>query len=129
MSEKEDPVAARRNAIASVVRSFAWPAVALIAMYNFSGTLDGLVRSTQKVSFAGLAIETFATNNTLTSEQVERLRSFPPSQIVEFFSQYRPNSRNCVSPENGGISAADQVFLDAGLIERREGECGDDRVS
>jgi hypothetical protein len=122
-TEKLDRSTARINAISTLVRSFAWPCVAFVGMYFFAGTIDRLVSSTQKFSFAGVAIEKFVGNNALSDDQIETISSLSTPQILEFIQRYESGSRQCITESD--IRPLDHILIEAGLIKYSEGECGE----
>lgn len=127
--DKPDPVADRRYALAAIVRSFAWPIVGFIALFQFSDTLDSFARDSQKISFAGVAIERFASGTNLSQAQIDQLKEFSSSEIMYFFSKYEEGTTNCeIAPL---ASQRDIIFIDAGLVVNQDGNsnCESDRIA
>jgi hypothetical protein len=128
MSEKpnNDPIAERRYSIAAIVRSFAWPIVVLIAMYHFSGTVSSLVRSSQKISVAGFAVEKFANNATLSNKQLATIGELSSEDILYFFNRYESDGKFCTPKKFW--TPRDKMLIEAGLLVAGNGACGEDNA-
>ena len=118
-----DVVSSRRNALAAIIRAFAWPLVALVAMFYFADTADRLVRSLNKASLFGFEFEKFIDNSSLNDGQMEKLEDFTAEDILTFISAYRgENHSTCLDTEEPRFG--ERIFYDAGLIQIQSGGCG-----
>jgi hypothetical protein len=118
-----DTVTIRREATASLIRSFAWPIVVLIGVWYFGDTIDRIARGLQKFNFAGIEFQRFIDESNLSEEQLKILKKFQSAEIVRFISDYKENSSRC--SEDGKLPASEALFAGAGLIVVEERACSD----
>jgi len=92
-------------------------------MYQFSDTVSLLVRSSQKISVAGFAVEKFASSATLNDKQMEIVGELSSEDILYFFNRYEADGRFCTPKEFW--TSRDKMLIEAGLLIEGNGNCGE----
>ena len=119
----EDVVANRRYALASLVRAFAWPLVAVGGIAYFGSTIDRMALATQSVKFAGIEIQRWRSSSRLSDAQIKKLSNLAPEEIVEFATGIGRGSYYCID-DGAEPRPLEKLLIESGLAEVQSKSCG-----
>jgi len=120
--QKEDTIAARRNSLAALIRSFAWPAVTVGAIVYFGSSLKSLLTSSQRLSAFGVEIELWQSTARLSDAQLQQLAELSPEEILDFATGLGRGNQWCLTTPPSANSR-EATLIEIGLVESLEGDC------
>ena len=118
-----DPIAARRNALAALIRAVCWPAIVASTLWYYQSSIERAVSSLSSVSVAGIEIKQWKQQTTLSASQIRIVRDFPDSDVVDFVLRFGSGTTTCQSFKDDKMDTLVAAGLVVPLDQRETEKC------